>query len=149
LIGAAQLTAVGGCNNEGEGERCTFFNGGDAGENGTDECSVGLVCTANDYYMANSTVLTGAGMLGVCCPPPGTPSTAAACSPNLGGSMMGGRPAGDGSFDAGHDSGKAGDGGKDASTHDATAGDASHSHDGAPGDAHNAAEAGHDGRTAD
>jgi hypothetical protein len=119
----ASAGTMGGCDNEGEGERCTYFPGGDAGENGTSECSSGLVCKATDYYATTSMTTTpGVGALGVCCPPAGVATTAVACMPAVGGSTTGGRPTGDGSFDAGGD-GASTDAG-DATTRDATSLDA-------------------------
>jgi hypothetical protein len=55
---------VGGCSNQGEGERCDV--------NAAD-CETGLVCQipiAAPYY-------------GVCCPPPPAQSTAPACNPGI------------------------------------------------------------------
>jgi hypothetical protein len=99
----APLLCLASCSNQGEGERCTLFNGGDAGENGTSECSAGLVCTVTAYYTPNVST-TGVGTLGVCCPPSGTASTAPACNQTTGGSTTGGPPAGDGGFDGATDS---------------------------------------------
>jgi hypothetical protein len=134
---ASMPLGMAGCNNQGEGERCTFFKGGDAGENGTDECSSGLVCVPTSYYTSITATTGGVGELGVCCPPAGTPATSAACMAMVGGSTMAGPPIGDGGFDgdtgagatkdAGHDAprdtGEAAphDAGHDA-THDATIG---------------------------
>jgi hypothetical protein len=130
LAAAGTMTfgAMGGCDNEGEGERCTFFMGGDAAVNGTSECSAGLICTT--AYFSNPNIVTGSpgnGSLGVCCPPAGTASTAAACQKSNGGSTTIGPPTGDGSFDAGPEAGDAlapndahGDATLDASTRDAT-----------------------------
>ena len=98
LVGSMPLFASNGCADQGEGERCTFFKGGDAGENGSNECSAGLVCTVTSYYSADNTT-AGVGTLGVCCPPSGTASSAAACQPTVGGSTTGGMAVGDGGFD--------------------------------------------------
>jgi len=111
----ASASTMSGCNNEGEGERCTFFMGGDAGENGTDECSSGLVCRVTDYY-ATTTTTTGTGTLGVCCPPIGVASSALACMPAVGGSTTGAPPTGDGGFDGGADTGADAKPAKDATT---------------------------------
>ena len=124
------------CSNQGEGERCTLFGGGDAAVNGTSECSSGLVCTATGYF-TTSVSMPGVGTLGVCCPPSGTPSTAAACNHTTGGSTTGGPPVGDGGFDA------LVDGAVDAKARDAAAdghkaGDAH-----ASKDAHPSSEASH------
>ncbi len=89
---------AGGCADQQEGERCTFFQGGDAGENGTSECASGLACTVTNYYTTDMAT-TGVGTLGVCCPPSGTPSNVPACMPTLGGSTTGGQPTGDGGYD--------------------------------------------------
>jgi hypothetical protein len=104
LLGSMPIFAESGCADQGEGERCTFFKGGDAGENGSNECSAGLVCTVTSYYSADNTT-AGVGTLGVCCPPSGTASTAAACQPTVGGSTTGGAPTGDGGFDGSLDTG--------------------------------------------
>ncbi len=136
-----------GCNNEGEGERCTLFsNSGDAGENGTDECSAGLLCvSAAGAYPGEVAATTGVGKLGICCPPSGTPSTAAACMAMVGGSTLGGPPVGDGGYDADSavDAHKAPDGSADAK-HTADA----HASDAASKDAgHASHDAGHDATT--
>ncbi len=132
-VGGAALLAmpllfVTDCSNQGEGDRCTLFGGGDAGVNGTSECSSGLVCTATGYF-TTAVSTPGVGTLGVCCPPSGTPSTAAACNHTTGGSTTGGPPVGDGSLDALVDSSV------DAVARDA-AGDGH-----APGDAHGSKDA--------
>jgi hypothetical protein len=131
LVSAGTMTfgAMNGCDNEGEGERCTFFPGGDAAVNGTSECSAGLICTTTVYYTNPNTVtsLSGNGALGVCCPPAGTASTAPACQMSNGGSTTIGPPTGDGSFDAGPEAGDAAP--RDART-DAPK-DGSAAHDGA------------------
>jgi hypothetical protein len=113
VLAAASLAAMlgaGGCADQQEGERCTFFNGGDAGENGTSECASGLLCVVTSYY-ATDMATTGAGTLGVCCPPSGTPATTAACQPTVGGSTTGGPPAGDGGFDGSLDGASKGEAG--------------------------------------
>jgi hypothetical protein len=97
-IGGALLTSMSGCADEGEGERCTYFPGGDAGTNGSTECAAGLLCTPNNYYTP-ATTLTGVGTLGLCCPPPGTAASVTACEPQYSGSSTAGPPAGDGGFD--------------------------------------------------
>ena len=119
VAAALPVLAAGGCADEGQGERCTLFAGGDAGENGTSECAAGLVCAPQTIY---TTPLPGDGKLGVCCPPPGTPATDPACVPTPGGSTNGGPPVGDGSFDA--VSTDAGSGESDAGRSDAGKSDA-------------------------
>lgn len=118
---AVTFLGMGGCAGQGEGERCTFFGGGDAGENGTDECASGLLCVVTSYY-ATTTATPGVGTLGVCCPPSGSVATAAACQPTVGGSTTGGKPTGDGGYD-----GPLPDTGTDAHAHDATTSDAAKS----------------------
>jgi len=113
-----------GCADQGEGQRCTFFMGGDAGENGTSECASGLLCVPySDYFTAAT---TAAGTLGVCCPPSGTMASVAVCQAMVGGSMTGGRPVGDGGFDATKADGASVDGAPTGDAHhtDAHASDA-------------------------
>ncbi len=91
-----------GCADQGEGERCTYFPGGDAGENGTSDCSSGLICMPAGTYFNSipaASLMSGVGTLGVCCPPAGTASNAAACNPMNAGSANAGPPLGDGGFD--------------------------------------------------
>ena len=117
LAAATAALGSGGCADQGEGERCTFFKGGDAGENGTSECAAGLLCTVTSYYSTDM-VSTGVGTLGVCCPPSGTAATDPACQPTVGGSTTAPPPTGDGGFDG---SVRDGEAPKDGS-HDSTVG---------------------------
>ena len=117
LLASVAVLGSGGCADQGEGERCTFFKGGDAGENGTSECAAGLLCTVTSYYSTDM-VSMGVGTLGVCCPPSGTAATDPACQPTVGGSTTAPPPTGDGGFDAATKDGEAA---KDGS-HDSTVG---------------------------
>ena len=122
LVAFAASVSAAGCSDEGEGERCTYFaNSGDAGVNGTNECSSGLVCQSAGSAFVTPTCGNGTasgaciGTLGVCCPPPGVAATASACIITSSGSTMAGPPASDGSVpgDAGTD-GHAADSGPEA-----------------------------------
>jgi hypothetical protein len=133
LVGLAVLLAMpfgaaAGCADQGEGERCTYFSGGDAGENGSNECAAGLTCKLAASY-STSVSTGGAGTVGVCCPSSGTASTSPACNQTTGGSTTGGPPSGDGSFDASPDSQP--DAGADAHL-DTSTSDAPTSSDGHP-----------------
>lgn len=123
VLAFASIVGAGGCADQAEGERCTYFMGGDAGENGTSECAAGLICKPTSYYGTSNPTTVGVGTFGVCCPPSGT-SSAPACTPPVGGSTTGGRTTGDGSFDAGVDATKADATKGDAAKSDATKSDA-------------------------
>jgi len=109
---ASMPVGMAGCANQGEGDRCTLFGGADAGENGTSECSAGLLCVSAAMAYPNTGPMTpGAGTLGICCPPSGAPATGA-CVTNPGGSMTAGPPIGDGGSDG--DTGANADGSRDS-----------------------------------
>ena len=119
LAGLTPLVTMTGCSDQGEGERCTYFSANDAGVNGSSECAAGLVCRPPSTVYFSATSLPGPGSLGVCCPPAGNASSAAACNATSGGSTTVGPATGDGSFDV-----ITSDAGVDAATADATLSDA-------------------------
>jgi hypothetical protein len=104
LAGVAFLVIIAGCADQGEGERCTFFQvqAGDASVNGSSDCASGLICEPPPNTKAVPPVTTSAaGTLGVCCPPNGVATTSQNCQAVNSGSLNGYTP--DASTDAAAD----------------------------------------------
>jgi hypothetical protein len=89
VVALAGIVAAGsGCSNQGEGERCTFFQNGSASvngsqpTNGTQDCQDGLVC----MMAVNPNAV---GTYDVCCPMDLSTATTEAC---MRGGVEGGNP---------------------------------------------------------
>ena len=104
IVGFA-LAGSASCSAQGEGDRCTSFNGAQSNNaiNGTDECQNGLICQPGSFFAANAAQY---GSYDRCCPPPGTvgkEQLAAACQTGV--QDAGAVDSGSGVFDGGSDTG--------------------------------------------